>query len=562
VLLPGDDFKAKLAASKLKAQKFTALAVAPPQPPPAPQRKHKQQLKHKQQEQAPEQHELPHSLDAERGVLSSILQDCQHGGTSVIAAVAAILQPFAFYAPQHRTIYKNFLQLWRSEAPIDLISFTQHMRDRGKLDEIGGPGAVAELIGFCPSASAIDYYVNIVLEKFKRREIIADSNKLQRAAYGVIPDDNQFMTIVQQTTRRMIEINNSNANGSEQFNIQELKAFDKNHDKDNLVGFRYIVRGGSALWCGPSGSGKSSLEMQLAIYWGSGETCFGLRPVRPLKSVIIQAENDFGDMSEQLQGVLDGIDATGDLQVNEQLIEKNVIIQRVIGKSGLAFIAQADLMLVQFQPDLLWIDPLFAYAGCDLMNAKETGWFLRDCLFPMALKRNCALNVMHHIGKPIRDKQGAASGIADIDYQYLGFGTSEIQNAFRAVNILIPVPHSHVYKLQFSKRGERAGARSTEGEGYARAVYLEHSQKGICWLQSNEPESAKKVGAVQFTPNQILEHMSIHDGKTTSQLQTLVSNEEDMSRKTFFRLWRKLREDKRIIAIDGKWIKSTIDEPF
>ena len=67
----------------------------------------------------------------------------------------------------------------------------------------------------------------------------------------------------------------------------------------NLLGERWLCRGGGALLWGPSGVGKSALVMQLAVRFALGEDFFGLCPVQALRVLIIQAENDAGDITEQ-----------------------------------------------------------------------------------------------------------------------------------------------------------------------------------------------------------------------------------------------------------------------
>ena len=57
-----------------------------------------------------------------------------------------------------------------------------------------------------------------------------------------------------------------------------------------------------SLFVGQSGIGKSSLAMQMAVSWALGKEVFGIKTVKPLKSLLIQAGNDFGDVSEMLRG--------------------------------------------------------------------------------------------------------------------------------------------------------------------------------------------------------------------------------------------------------------------
>jgi hypothetical protein len=213
------------------------------------------------------------------------------------------------------------------------------------------------------------------------------------------------------------------------------------------------------------------------------------------------------------------------------------------------------------KPDMAWPDPLFAFAGCDLMNQKETTHFLRDGLFPIADKRNVAMNVVHHVGKPVRGDSKDKSQMADVDFQYLGFGSSEIQNSFRAVNTLTPLGASGVFRLTLSKRGERAGAKDTEGNP-TRNLYLTHSSESICWLQTDKPE--KPSFKLKYTEKHILDEMSVGSGDGVVALQKRLKDNTGMSSATFYRLWDDLKNlDKVKPDGSGGWIKTGKKEaPF
>ena len=78
--------------------------------------------------------------------------------------------------------------------------------------------------------------------------------------------------------------------------LSELVRFHEN-DPNELLRYRYLCRGGGLLLVGPTGIGKSSLSMQLMLLWALGRAALGIQPARPLKSLLIQAENDDGDLS-------------------------------------------------------------------------------------------------------------------------------------------------------------------------------------------------------------------------------------------------------------------------
>jgi RecA-family ATPase len=81
------------------------------------------------------------------------------------------------------------------------------------------------------------------------------------------------------------------------------------HDPSELLKHRFLCRGGGMLLVGPTGIGKSSYSMQEMILWALGREAFGMVPARPLKSLLVQAENDDGDLAEMRDGVVLGLAA-------------------------------------------------------------------------------------------------------------------------------------------------------------------------------------------------------------------------------------------------------------
>jgi hypothetical protein len=258
-------------------------------------------------------------------------------------------------------------------------------------------------------------------------------------------------------------------------------------------------------------------------------------------------------VAEQYNGVLSGIELQ---EQDRATVDKNVTFVRVEAKSGHAFLLELERLLALMRPDLVWIDPLFAFAGCDLMNAEKTGYFLREGLFPMFVKFRCSGNIVHHIAKPPKEEK---SEKAIIEYQYAAFGSSEIQNAFRAVNTLQPINFAEqIYKLVFSKRGRRARAKNPDGY-VTSAIYLQQSEdpSAIYWAQVDEPEKPKKKAqAPTYTEEHVLGVMSVVNGWKTTALQKHLKAETGMAPATFYRIWLDLQKSGKIrVDEEGQWFK-------
>src|SRR5438105_5694195 len=121
----------------------------------------------------------PHSVEAEQGVLGSMLISPR----DAIAEVVEKINEEYFYVPAHQTIYSVLVDLWNAGAAIDLITFTQVLRDRNLLETVGGAAAVTSLFTFVPTAANVGYYLEIVRDKYILRSIIAASTESVRRAY-------------------------------------------------------------------------------------------------------------------------------------------------------------------------------------------------------------------------------------------------------------------------------------------------------------------------------------------------------------------------------------------
>jgi replicative DNA helicase len=124
--------------------------------------------------------EFPQAPDAEKGVLSSILL----APKEVIGlAVESGVKKESFYIPANGEIFEALLELWNANKPIDFITIAQFLRDRNKLDQIGGAAALNELFVYLPTAANAGYYIEILLEKFTLREIIKVCNEYSSRSY-------------------------------------------------------------------------------------------------------------------------------------------------------------------------------------------------------------------------------------------------------------------------------------------------------------------------------------------------------------------------------------------
>jgi len=98
---------------------------------------------------------LPHNLDAEIATLGSMMID----GTA-IERVSEFLAPDDFYREAHRVIYDALIALSSRSEPVDLVTLSEELQRRGKLEEVGGIAYLTTLMDSVPSAANVDYYAD------------------------------------------------------------------------------------------------------------------------------------------------------------------------------------------------------------------------------------------------------------------------------------------------------------------------------------------------------------------------------------------------------------------
>lgn len=111
-----------------------------------------------------------HSIEAEQGVLGCIFLSPNECLGECIEKFKS--GPEVFYDLKHRTIYEMLVEMWEAKAAIDLITVRQRLKDKQKLEDVGGLAYLANLPDLVPSAANVSYYISFVLEKYLLRRIL------------------------------------------------------------------------------------------------------------------------------------------------------------------------------------------------------------------------------------------------------------------------------------------------------------------------------------------------------------------------------------------------------
>lgn len=121
----------------------------------------------------------PQNIEAEESVLGALMID-----KNAIIRVADIVRSDDFYKPVHSIIFNAILGLYEKSEPIDLLTVTNELKEKNKLDTIGGSSYLTELIEKVPTASHIEHYAKLVKEKKILRNLIQASAEITESAFS------------------------------------------------------------------------------------------------------------------------------------------------------------------------------------------------------------------------------------------------------------------------------------------------------------------------------------------------------------------------------------------
>ncbi len=124
------------------------------------------------------QSSLPANVEAERGVLGSLLLEHAHFQEAAEAGLVAD----DFSLDSHRRLYRAIQEIAQRQGVIDLITLTAEMARRNDLERVGGAAYISSLTDGLPRRSSIAHYVAIIHERALARRYAKAGEEIERLA--------------------------------------------------------------------------------------------------------------------------------------------------------------------------------------------------------------------------------------------------------------------------------------------------------------------------------------------------------------------------------------------
>lgn len=142
---------------------------------------------------------MPHSLDAEKSVIGSMLTS-----KDAIVEAAGMLVPEDFYAKQYGILFKAIIELDTKGKNVDFITLKNYISQMGDVPEsVSSMEYVKEILETSYTASYVSQYCEIVKGKSLMRKLITLNDDMSNTCYEGKEDVD---TILEETEKRVFDL--------------------------------------------------------------------------------------------------------------------------------------------------------------------------------------------------------------------------------------------------------------------------------------------------------------------------------------------------------------------
>lgn len=151
-----------------------------------------------------EERDLPFNMEAEQAVVGSALRDAQSVGDA-----AELLKPEDFYFKANRYIFEAVMDLFNSDGKIDFVTVSNLLKQKGRLEAVGGVDYLKKLVESVPTTQHVRYYSEIIKEKAVLRQLIRSAGTISKMAYD---ESDSLSRLIERSEQMIFDISASREN--------------------------------------------------------------------------------------------------------------------------------------------------------------------------------------------------------------------------------------------------------------------------------------------------------------------------------------------------------------
>ncbi len=214
--------------------------------------------------------EQPYSLQAEQSVLGAALLD----PAASVDMLIQKLRPEMFFVRQNRAVFTEMVTLITNSMPVDVVVLAERLRLDAAFTGTNAKNYLTELVETLPSLSNLPHYIEIVQEKYIKRQLMEQAREILEQA----GDDVESKVMLESAEQRLYEIRSGRDTSDSQllkFAILDIMTHLQRLAGPNREEYLGIPTGYGVLDRKLAGLGRSDLVI-LASRPGMGKTSFAL----------------------------------------------------------------------------------------------------------------------------------------------------------------------------------------------------------------------------------------------------------------------------------------------
>lgn len=331
---------------------------------------------------------LPHSLEAEEGLISSILVDPVEGLTRCSSSNLSIA---SFYDPKLGILYGLMQKMHEAAKPIDPATLAEQLKASRQLDQIGGYAFLAQVSRIESTSAQIPFFIQKVREYAQLRDLIRESTRIVEECYQTAPDIGELAAGLIRRTTAIAQGNRPRGAWPAPISAAALIHHPPPTPPVLIDGILYA--GGTMLVAGPSKSMKTFSLMDQALAISTGGLWLGFQCVEAPVLYLNLELQDFAS-SHRLAAICHarGIKPPANFHmlnlrgVRVSIEELSVRLNPLIERFGIRYVA---------------IDPHYKVSSVSGMeeNSNDDQGRLLNALECITTSANAALAISHHFAK-------------------------------------------------------------------------------------------------------------------------------------------------------------------
>ena len=120
---------------------------------------------------------IPYYQEAEEAVLGAILVN-----PLVFIEIASFLEPPHFFILRHQYIFEAMSRIHERREPLDYLTVNAELKAMDKLDDIGGPAYLTQLVNATPVSNHAEMYGRLVERAHIRRSLLNAGDRIKLLA--------------------------------------------------------------------------------------------------------------------------------------------------------------------------------------------------------------------------------------------------------------------------------------------------------------------------------------------------------------------------------------------